>query len=132
MPSYEYKVVPAPRKGIKARGAKTPEDRFALALTNLRNEAGAEGWEYLRADTLPAEERTGWTSKTTVTQHVLVFRRELAPAAPERRPAPAEAPVRQAYTAEAPEATAIPVRREAAEGAAPRLGPARDDVVPRN
>ena len=33
MPRYEFKVIPAPRKGEKSRGVKTVEDRFALALT---------------------------------------------------------------------------------------------------
>ena len=38
MQFYEYKVVPAPRKGEKARGARTTPDRFALALTSLMND----------------------------------------------------------------------------------------------
>ncbi len=41
MPRYEYKVVPSPRKGEKARDAKTTPDRFALALTSLMNKLGA-------------------------------------------------------------------------------------------
>lgn len=51
----EYKVIPAPRRGEKARGAKTTEDRFALALTELLNAMAAEGWDYLRAETLPVD-----------------------------------------------------------------------------
>jgi hypothetical protein len=87
MPSYEYKAVPAPRRGVKAKGVKTPEDRFAYAITDLMNRLAADGWEYLRADLLPSEERSGWTGKTTETaHHLLVFRRELpvgaAPTAP--------------------------------------------------
>ncbi len=35
MPRYEFKVIPAHRRGEKSRGVKTTEDRFALALTNL-------------------------------------------------------------------------------------------------
>ncbi|WP_222611780.1 DUF4177 domain-containing protein [Shimia ponticola] len=72
---YEYKVVPAPVKGARARGVKGPRARFANALQTLMNDLGAEGWEYLRADTLPAEERQGLTSKVTVFQNMLVFRR---------------------------------------------------------
>ena len=80
MTGYEYKVIPAPTRGEKARGAKTPADRFALTLTNLMNEMGADGWEYIRADTLPAEERAGLTRKVTVYQNLLVFRRARVPA----------------------------------------------------
>mgnify|MGYP001804396545 FL=1 len=42
------------------------------------NDLAADGWEYLRADTLPAEQREGLMSKTTVYQNVLVFRRPKA------------------------------------------------------
>ena len=77
MQRFEFKVIPAPKRGEKARGVKTTEDRFALALTNLMNELGGEGWDYVRADTLPCEERTGFTGIKTTVQNVLVFRREL-------------------------------------------------------
>jgi hypothetical protein len=76
MKSFEYKVVPAPKKGEKSNGAKTPADRFAVALTTLMNKMGALGWEYIRADTLPCEERVGLTGTKSVYQHMLVFRRE--------------------------------------------------------
>jgi len=36
---------------------------------------GADGCEYLRADTLPCEERQGLTSKTVKYHSMLVFRR---------------------------------------------------------
>lgn len=81
--SYEYKVVPAPTRGVKAKGLKTAEDRFAHALEVAINELAADGWEYLRTDTLPSEQREGLMSKTTVFQNMLVFRREkIASAAP--------------------------------------------------
>ncbi len=73
--SYEYKVIPAPARGLKAKGLKSPEDRFANALQTAMNEQAASGWEYLRADTLPSEQREGFMSKTTVFQNMLVFRR---------------------------------------------------------
>lgn len=79
MQQFEYQVVPAPRRGEKARGVKTTEDRFARALTTLMNDMARQGWEYLRADTLPCDERAGLTGKATVFQAVLVFRRALAP-----------------------------------------------------
>ncbi len=80
MPRYEYKVVPAPTKGRKGKGVKGPEGRFAFALETLMNELGAEGWEYVRADTLPSDERSGLTGSTTTFRNVLVFRRESAAA----------------------------------------------------
>ncbi|MDA7428669.1 DUF4177 domain-containing protein [Primorskyibacter aestuariivivens] len=75
MTRYEYKVVPAPDRGIKARGVKGPEGRFAHALEVLMNDMGAEGWDYLRAETLPSEERQGLSGRTTVYRNMLVFRR---------------------------------------------------------
>lgn len=80
--SYEYKVVPAPVRGLKAKGVKTAEDRFALALQSAMNEQAADGWEYLRADTLPCEQREGLMSKKTVFQNMLVFRRTRKAGAP--------------------------------------------------
>ncbi len=73
--TYEYKVIPAPTRGQKAKGIKAPEGRFANALEIEMNRLGAEGWEYLRADTLPHEERSGLTGSSTSYRSVLVFRR---------------------------------------------------------
>jgi hypothetical protein len=78
MQRYEYKVVPAPARGEKTKGIKGTDARFAHALTRLMNSLAADGWEYLRAESLPCEERTGLTRSLTVTQqNLLVFRREL-------------------------------------------------------
>ena len=77
MQRFEYKVVPAPKRGEKARGAKTTEDRFAQALMSVMNAFGAEGWDYVRADALPCEERAGFTSTKTTYLNMLVFRRPL-------------------------------------------------------
>lgn len=77
MSKFEYRVVPAPAKGVKVKGLKTPEARFAHVLEELMNELGAEGWEYQRTDTLPSIERAGLTGSTTQWRHVLVFRREI-------------------------------------------------------
>lgn len=85
MSSYEYQVIPAPRKGKKARGVKGSEARFAHAMQDVLNEAGSEGWEYLRTDTLPSEERSGLTGRTTVYQNMLVFRRPIADLSDEQR-----------------------------------------------
>ncbi|MEO9653308.1 MAG: DUF4177 domain-containing protein [Roseobacter sp.] len=75
MPQYEYRVVAAPSRGLKAKGIRSPEARFSNALETLMNSMGAEGWEYQRAEGLPSTERAGLTSTTTKTRHVLVFRR---------------------------------------------------------
>jgi hypothetical protein len=75
MPVYEYKVVPAPLRGRKAKGVKGTEARFAHALESAMNDLAAEGWQYLRAETLPCEERTGLMRHSTRDLHVLVFRR---------------------------------------------------------
>ena len=86
MQTYQYKVVPAPKAGLKAKGVRSNEDRFALALETLMNELGAQGWDYVRTDTLPAEERQGLTGRTTVYQNMLVFRRGIDIPAPRAEP----------------------------------------------
>ncbi len=80
--NYEYKVVPAPHRGERAKGVKGTEARFALSLGNTINAQAAEGWEYVRAETLPCEERSGLTGKTTTFMNMLVFRRAVEVAAP--------------------------------------------------
>lgn len=129
MTQFEYKVVPAPVRGEKARGAKTTPDRFALALTTLMNDLGRDGWEYLRADTLPCEERVGFTGRQTTFQNMLVFKRAVAVADAVSEtvvalPAPAAAPVMVATPPEAPLPAAPPLAWPV-DGAAPRVGPAR-------
>ncbi|MFM2350022.1 MAG: hypothetical protein RIR04_988 [Pseudomonadota bacterium] len=122
---YEYWVVPAPRKGEKARGLKTGEERFAMALTNVMNSMAAQGWEYQRADALPCDERSGLTGTKTTFHNVLVFRRALG-VGEDRESAGAPS----AFTAIAPPvAPAAPVLGAAVQplGAAPALGPATTD-----
>jgi hypothetical protein len=107
MQRFEYKVIPAPRRGEKARGVKTTEDRFAYALTQLMNQLGAEGWDYVRADALPCEERVGLTGSKTTFQNVLVFRRTLGAGQQDDRTT-----------------TRLLLSEPAPSAAAPRLGPA--------
>ena len=94
MPRYEYKVVPAPTKGLKTKGVRTAEARFAHAVQELMNGLSGYGWEYLRAETLPSLERSGLTGSTTEWRNVLVFRRpregEADDFAPELLAAPAD------------------------------------------
>lgn len=78
MSNYEYRVVAAPRKGKSGKGVKGGPAKFANAISGLMNEMAQDGWEYLRADTLPCEERQGLTSKTVKYHSMLVFRRGLA------------------------------------------------------
>lgn len=125
MQRFEYKVIPAPKRGEKARGVKSTEDRFAHALTSLMNELGAEGWDYVRADALPCEERVGLTGTKTTFQNMLVFRRQLGHAEADQR-----APLR--LTAEVAPPAATP-RLGPAEtltaGVAPAVGPAKSGLA---
>jgi len=76
MKYFEYKVMPAPRRGARVKGAKGPTGRFANAMETTLNELAADGWEYIRAESLPADERHGITMRKVETyQNVLIFRR---------------------------------------------------------
>ena len=78
MSNFEYRVVAAPSRGVKAKGIKSAEARFSHALEQMMNAMASEGWEYQRAETLPSTERSGLTSSTTTWRNVLVFRRSIA------------------------------------------------------
>lgn len=119
MTEYEYRVIPAPDRGEKTRGAKTAGERYGQAMTSLLNRMGREGWEYLRADMLPSEERSGLTRRTTVYHHMLVFRRTLSAGATEAFAAPRQ------LTTEAPAGKAPRLEGPAAEL---RAEPARDST----
>lgn len=116
MQSFEYTVIPAPARGEKVRGARTGAERFSHALLTEMNRMAALGWEYVRAETLPCEERSGLTSRTTVYHNVLVFRRAVAQPAAQPRPLGA-APTPQA--APVPHAAPVPQAAPAPAGAAP-------------
>lgn len=134
MQRFEYKVIPAPRRGEKTKGAKTTEDRFAFALTQLMNSLGREGWDYVRADTLPCDERVGLTGTKTTFQNMLVFRRALE--VPEAMVPEAELPVPVFAPLRAPTPDASPTDLGATLGPAhrpigqtPPLGPAAKHTV---
>lgn len=119
---YEYKIVPAPARGQKAPGIKGAEARFAHGLETAINALARDGWDYLRADILPSEERHGLTSSHIVYRSVLVFRRAVAQEAAtglvrEARPeaSPEAAPV--AAPVATPVAPAPPAVEEAPESA---------------
>lgn len=142
MMRFEYKVLPAPRKGRKDKGVKAPEDRFARALEQAINALAAEGWEFLRAETLPSDERSGLTSTQTVYRDMLVFRRtvesgdekpgtpDLAGLAaveaipdPAPMPAPDPAPGPAAPEPRSEPATEPPINRPAPGAASEEPGP---------
>ena len=125
MQRFQYKVIPAPRRGEKAKGAKTTEERFAVALTQVMNELGAEGWEYVRADTLPCDERAGLTGTKTSYQNLLVFRRPLEIGEIKAAPEPVSEPV--AAVTEAPKRSLGAANPP--EGLAPNVGGAKVDMA---
>jgi hypothetical protein len=96
MSGWEYKVVPAPTKGLKAPGLKGPQERFANAVETLMNQMGADGWEFQRSETLPSTERSGLTSTTTEWRNMMVFRRPLVTAMDAFEPELLAAPAPQA------------------------------------
>lgn len=147
MQRFEYKVVPAPTRGVKVKGLKTTEERFAHALSEAINLMARDGWEYQRTDTLPCEERVGLTGRTTRFQNMLVFRRPLPeaeetgktlravnitaapPAGPETAEVRAER-ISATLAARAPEGSAPALTATKRGGEAPRVGPARDRGTP--
>lgn len=118
---YEYKVVPAPKKGQRGKGVRGTEGKFANALELLMNQIGAEGWEYQRTDTLPCEERSGLTGRVTTYQNMLIFRRPLPGQDPVEAPKLLE---RQADPETANHRPAPDRITPVSEGRAPSLGSA--------
>jgi hypothetical protein len=112
---FEYKVIPAPVRIEKIRGLKTTAERFAHVLTEAMNAEAEGGWEYVRAESLPCEERKGFFGRTrNSTETLLVFRRAID--------------WEDAPLAETPE----PVAARASEPAAPRREPIfRPDALSR-
>jgi hypothetical protein len=142
MTVYEYKVAPAPKRLKRVRGVSSTAELFAVTLAEAINVAARDGWEYVRAESLPAEQAGGWFRRgAEVIETVLIFRRpretlgpRLAAARPEpegegarlgpvERPVerhperPAERPLERTAERRAPERPSLaPLRRE------PRLG----------
>lgn len=106
---FEYKVIPAPEKGVKAKGVKAPEARFALGVEQAINRLAADGWEYLRSDVLPSQERQGLTGSVTHWRTLLVFRRAIADDARDDLPQAVPGPMAPVIAAPpAPMAPAVP------------------------
>ncbi len=130
MHSHEYLALPAPTRGQKVKGLKTPAERYAHEMTVLLNELAADGWEFWRCECLPSEERKGLTGTMTVQNHLLIFRRPRAEALAERPNMPEPVRTPKLATAPTPQAPASeradpPVLRRpdpnAGEGQGPRL-----------
>jgi len=103
--AFEYKVIPAPRRGRRGKGIKGAPGRFAYAIEVAINEMAEDGWDFVRAETLGADEREGMMRRLTETFHaVLVFRREKAAAPTPTSPILTEA--KPEVTSAAPEAVA--------------------------
>jgi hypothetical protein len=72
---FEYRVVPAPKRLKKLRGATT-EEAFATMLTEAINAEARRGWEYVGSETLAAQgPRSLFRRAVVVEETVLVFRR---------------------------------------------------------
>jgi len=103
MQLYEYLALPAPRRGTKIKGLKTPAERFAHEVTALMNEVAAEGWEFWRSECLPSDERKGLTGTAVVQNNLLIFRRPSAEALAEHLTQQAAAPTGPAPVTERPD-----------------------------
>ncbi len=112
MQMYEYLALPAPRKGSKVKGLKTPAERYAHAITELMNEVAAEGWEFWRSETLPSDERKGFRGTMVVENHLMIFRRLSAEAIAEHLGERDAAPAAPAVPAPARPERADPVLLE--------------------
>jgi len=121
--AYEYKVVGAPEKCGRHKGARTASDRVAAELAQVIKAEAVDGWEYYRVDILPIlEKRSAFGRAVETHRAVVVFRRSLG-----SRPggAASDGP---ALMAEPPSAGA-PERKEQSPGlfrTGPRLGPATE------
>jgi hypothetical protein len=120
MSYYDYKVVSAPRRSKKAKGVNQPAELFALTLTEAINEHARDGWEYVRAETLPAQAPGGWfkrAAEENVT--VMIFRRERESLMPRLESVPGAFPAGHVHTnARADRAAAAPEQPQPAAASA--------------
>ena len=133
MSQYEYAAVPAPRQVPKVKGVKGAEQRFAHAMTELLNAWAAEGWEFLRAETLGYEEKGGLIGRgASGSVTMLVFRRSLAVGLAEFvETAPPPEEMAREVPPEPMTPRVRPVRPEPATPAPPPPPPESADAPPR-
>ncbi|MEO1494513.1 MAG: DUF4177 domain-containing protein [Pseudomonadota bacterium] len=111
--AVEYKCVGAPERPKRKRGLKTRSDRVAGAMQDIIEAEAVDGWEYLRTDLVPVEEKAGLFGRPReVHRAVMVFHRGHAKT--EMQPA-----VVPAAAAPAPERTLDAPRLDDAPGTAP-------------
>jgi hypothetical protein len=83
--SFEYKCVGAPERPKRLRGTWSRSDRVALAMQEIIDAEAVDGWEYLRTDLVPVEEKASFFSRTQEVQRaVLIFRRDAVAERPAR------------------------------------------------
>ena len=76
MTYFDYKAVPAPKRARKIKGVKGAPDLFAMTLTDAINEVARQGWEYVRAESMPSETSGGLFRRSVEAEHtMLIFRR---------------------------------------------------------
>lgn len=89
---YEYRVIPAPKRLKKVKGVSSPSDLLAATLTDAINAEAREGWEYLRAEAVGAEQPGGFLRRARwVEETVMIFRR------PRRRESAREPSLRELH-----------------------------------
>jgi hypothetical protein len=108
--AVEYKCVGAPERPKKKRGAKSRSDRVAAVMQEVIDAEAVDGWEYLRTDLVPVEEKTGWFSRAhEVHRAVLIFKRgDNVPVVPiQPRTQPMAAPQAPTYAEPDPSAPSM-------------------------
>ncbi len=78
MTKYEYKIVSAPVTAVKVRRMSGKAKEVAGDVSELMNELGEYGWEYVRSETLKTRRRRWLIVKEWRTCEVMVFRRVFA------------------------------------------------------
>jgi hypothetical protein len=74
---YEYRVIPAPKRLKRIKGVSSMPELFAAMLTDAINAEARQGWEYVRSESLAAEEPAGWLRRAAMVEEtMMIFRRE--------------------------------------------------------
>ncbi|MEM9370335.1 MAG: hypothetical protein AAGA26_04165 [Pseudomonadota bacterium] len=123
--AIEYKTVGAPERGRRRKGSRTRSDKVAAAMEDILRREAVDGWEYVRTDLIPVEERSGLFGRTRdVHRAVMVFKRGSSePADADQNP--------QSRAAAAPPIAADPVEVPTVPAPSPSVGPAQiAPVVP--
>jgi len=77
MQRYEFTAIPAPTRVARLGGMKA-EEAFSAALSEIMNEMGSGGWDFVGAEMMTS--RVGrWPFARTRAREVLVFRRSKGP-----------------------------------------------------